>query len=72
MVGSGPCRAVAVLDTGVLPAMVPTTHPRLLATGYGHLINELHCSPANVLRSIVALLTGVLSSHGRHCHFDRK
>ena len=31
-----------VRDTGVLPGMVPTTHPRLLGTPYGHLINELH------------------------------
>lgn len=56
-----PGRHLSVLNTGVLPAMVPTTHPRLLATPYGHLLNELACSPANVMRSIVALLTGALA-----------
>ena len=56
-----PGRHLRVCDTGVMPEMVPTTHPRLLATPYGLLINELHCSPANVLRSMVALLTGALA-----------
>ena len=56
-----PGRHLRVLDTGVLPAMVPTTPPRLLATGFGHLLNELHCSPANVLRSVTSLLTGALA-----------
>lgn len=56
-----PGKHLRVRDTGVLPGMVPTTHPRLLATPYGHLINELHCSPANVIRSVVALLNGALA-----------
>ena len=56
-----PGRHLRVCDTGVMPEMVPTTHPRLLATPYGLLINELHCSPSNVLRPMVALLTGALA-----------
>ena len=36
-----PGRYLAMADTGVLPAMVPTQHPNLLATSYGLLVNEV-------------------------------
>lgn len=39
------------------PKDVPTTNPVLLATPYGHLINELHRSPAGVINSMLKLMT---------------
>ena len=56
-----PGRYLAMADTGVLPAMVPTQHPNLLATSYGLLVNELHRSPDNVIDSVVLLLEGALA-----------
>lgn len=38
------------------PKEVPTANPKLLATPYGMLINELHRSPAGVIDSAIKLL----------------
>ena len=38
------------------PTHVPTKNPKLLATPYGHLLNELHRSPAGVCKSMLDLL----------------
>jgi hypothetical protein len=46
---------------GVVPLMVPTAHPELLATSYGLLVNELVRSPETVLRAVMSLLKGALA-----------
>ena len=57
--------------TGVEPVMVPTRYPHLLASTYGLLMNELHRSPATVLRSVLALLKGALAlDTGSVCDVD--
>jgi len=56
-----PGRYLRLTATGVIPAMVPTQHPSLLASSHGLLANELHKAPDNVLRPLAALLTGALA-----------
>jgi hypothetical protein len=56
-----PGRYLRLGATGVVPAMVPTQHPSLLASAFGLLINELHRAPNNVIRPILALLSGALA-----------
>jgi hypothetical protein len=46
---------------GVVPMMVPTANPELLATSYGLLMNELVRSPETVVRSVLVLLRGALA-----------
>ena len=41
--------------------MIPTQYPQLLSSTYGLLMNELHRSPDNVLRAVMALLNGALA-----------
>ena len=47
--------------SGVEPMMVPTSHPDLLATPYGLLMNELCRSPDTVIRSVISLLKGAVA-----------
>ena len=56
-----PGRHLAMSDTGVEPAMVPTQHAELLASAYGALLNELFYSPEVTCRSIIALLDAALA-----------
>jgi hypothetical protein len=46
---------------GVVPMMVPTANPELLATSYGLLMNELCRSPETVIRAVLTLLKGALA-----------
>lgn len=56
-----PGRYLSVDMTGVEPVMCPTQHPSLLATSYGHLLNELVRSPSNVISTVNRLVEGVLA-----------
>ena len=56
-----PGRHLAMSDTGVEPAMVPTQHTELLASAYGALLNELFYSPEVTCRSVIALLDAALA-----------
>ena len=51
-----PGRYLPLSMDGKVPEMVPSENPRLLATPYGLLVNELHRSPEPLLQSIVTLL----------------
>jgi len=46
---------------GVRPVMVPTKHPELLATPYGHLLNELRRSPENTIEFMKRIIQGALA-----------
>ena len=56
-----PGRHLAMSNTGVEPAMVPTQHSELLASPYGALLNELFYSPEVTCRSVIALLDSALA-----------
>ncbi len=56
-----PGKHLAMSDTGVEPAMVPTQHSELLASAYGALLNELFYSPEVTCRSVISLLDAALA-----------
>lgn len=56
-----PGKYLAMGMTGVAPTMVPSNNPKLLATPYGLLMNDLLSSPDLVVRAVMSILTGALS-----------